>query len=169
MEKTRSRKKSTSNQAVEQSANTSGQEKTEAMINESNDINISRTMPKETDITKDKENEQDVLIKNQEPKESPNAFVLNLANRIIDRIYELYGYSIKGKACESIMEQAKHHADIHKIDMKTDIDTINTHELYVHIVQLLSNGYNPSPLDTNYNDIFIRAIVERYKMRTAQP
>ena len=164
MEKTRSRKKSTSNQAVEQSANTSGQEKTEAMINESNDINISRTMPKETDITKDKENKQDVLIKNQEPKKSPNAFVLNLTNRIMTRIYELYGYSIKGKACESIMKQSKQHADIHKIDIKTDIDTINTNELYDHIVQLLSNGYNPSPLDTNYNDIFIRAIVERYKI-----
>jgi len=164
MEKTRSRKKSTSNQAVEQSANTIGQEKPETVINESNDLNISRTMPKDTDTTKDKENKQDALIRNQRPKKSPNAFVLNLANRIMARIYELYGYSIKGKACESIMKQAKHHADIHKIDIKIDIDTINTYELYDHIVQLLSNGYNPSPLDTNYNDIFIRAIVERYKI-----
>jgi hypothetical protein len=164
MEKTRSRKKSTSNQVVEQSANTSGQEKPEIVINESNDVNISITMPKDTDTTKDKENKPDVLIENPKPKKLPNVFVLNLANRIMVRIYELYGYSIKGKACKSIMKHAKHHADIYKIAMKTDIDTINTHELYDHIVQLLSNGYNPLPLDTNYNDIFIRAIVERYKI-----
>ncbi len=166
MEKTNNRKNRTSKKVKveDQSAKTSSQESPKSVINDSTDTNADKITSKNTDTAKDNVNSHAVPMSPQEPEKPINNFAVAQANEIMSRIYELYGYSIKDKACKIIISQAQQYAHKHKINIKTDINTINTHELYPYIVELISNGYNLSPLDTTYNDIFIRAIVERYKM-----
>ena len=170
MEKTRNRKTTTSKKAEEQATKTNTQENLQQVPDDSTDTNAATigveniNTPKNIETPENKKNEQDVSIKMQKPKKPITPFVTSLANRIMTRIYELYGHSIKGETCKEIVSQAQKHAKAHKITIKTDIEKIDTHELYEHIVQLISDGYNISPLDANYNDIFLKAVVERYKV-----
>jgi len=164
MEKTTNRKNRTSKKVEKQSAKTSGQGNPKPVTNDSADNDTEKIKSKNTDTAKDNENRQAAPTSPQEPEKPLNTFATTLADRIMSRIYELYGYSIKGNSCKVIVNQAQKYANANKIKIKIDINTINTHELYPYIVNLISSGYNLSPLDTNYNDIFLRAVVERYKM-----
>jgi len=170
MEKTRKRKSTASKKAEEQAAKTSTQENFQQVLDDITDTNAETIGAENIDTSKniqipeEKKNKQDASIKLQEPKKPISLFATSLANRIMTRIYELYGHSIKGESCKGIISQAEKHAKTYKITIKTDIEKIDTHELYEYIVKLISDGYNLSPLDTNYNDIFLRAVVERYKV-----
>lgn len=163
MEKTRKKKNTTPEQVEEQTAKTSGQENTEPMTNDSNDTNADSIAAESTDTAELKERKKDKPIETQKPEKPLNTFAHTLANRVMTRIYELYGYNIKGNACKTIISQAQQYAKSHNITINTDIETIDIHELYDHIVNLISNGYRISTLDTTYNDIFLRAVIERYK------
>jgi len=163
MENTRKKKNTTPKQVEEQTAKTSGQENTEPMTNDSNDTNADSIAAESTDTAELKERKKDKPIETQKPEKPLNTFALTLANRVMTRIYELYGYNIKGNTCKAIISQAQKYAKSHNITINTDIETIYIHELYDHIVNLISNGYMISTLDTTYNDIFIRAVIERYK------
>lgn len=163
MENTRKKKNTTPKQVEEQAAKTSGQENTKLMTSDNNDTNGDRSVPECTDTAELKESKKDKPIETQKPEKPLNTFAPTLANGVMTRIYELYGYSIKGNACKTIISQAQQYAKERNITINTDIETINTHELYDHIVNLISNGYSLSPLDTTYNDIFLRAVIERYK------
>jgi len=164
MEKTTNRKNSTSKKVEEQGAKMSEQEKPEPMLNDNTDTHANEMMPERANIAEDKRNEQDTSIETQETQKPIDPFIASLSGRIMDRIYELYGYSITGNVCKIIISQAQQYANVYNININTDIETINIHELYDHIVNIISNGYNLSPLDNNYNDIFLRAVVERYRM-----
>ncbi len=163
MENTRKKKNTTPEQVEEQTAKTSGQENTEPMTNDSNDTNADSIAAESTDTAELNEFKKDKPIETQKPEKPLNTFAPTLANRVMTRIYELYGYNIKGNVCKTIISLAQQYAKERNITINTDIETINTHELYDHIVNLISNGYRISPLDTTYNDIFLRAVIERYK------
>ena len=168
MEKTRNRKNTTSKKTEEQAARTSEQQNLEQMSNDSTNTNPEKinweTIETPQGTEPPKENEQDTPINPQEPKKQISPFVVSLANRIMARIYELYGYSIEGELLGEILSRAQEYANDNTIDIKTGIDKIDTHELYDYIVNIISSGYNLSPLDTTYNDIFLRAVAERYKV-----
>jgi transposase len=188
MEKTRNRKNTASKKSEEQAAKTSEQQNLQQMSHDNTGTNPKKInwetvetlqtigppkgteppkvveLPQSVEKPKDKENEQDTPINPQGIKKRISPFVVSLANRIMARIYELYGYSIEGELLSEILSRAQEYANDNKIAIKTGIDKIDTHELYDYIVNIISSGYNLSPLDTTYNDIFLRAVAERYKV-----
>lgn len=101
---------------------------------------------------------------NQSDKPSTNVFLATMARRIMSRLYELYGYSIKGDTCRRIIEEARSYAIRENVNIQDNIQEIKTAELYDNILNVLSLGYLPPSLDTNYNDILLRAIIDRYKV-----
>jgi hypothetical protein len=163
MVKARNKKNTASKKVGEQDLKTIGQENLHQSANDGVKSDGDRVRPSSTDTAEDKSAQQDTTVKTVKPQRSPTSFVGDLANRVMVRIYELYGYSIKGDLCKIIISRAQQYAKANNININTDIEAINTHELYDYIVGLISNGYNISPLDTTYNDIFLRAVVERYK------
>jgi len=188
MEKTRNRKSTASKKTEKQGAKTSRQEKLQQVPNDSTNTNPEKInwesietpqtielpqateppkvieLPNDLKKPKDKGKEQDNPINPQEPKKRISPFVISLANRIMARLYELYGYSIQGELLKEILSRAQKYANSNKIVIQTDIEKICTYELYDHIVNIISDGYNLSPWDNTYNDIFLRAVMERCKV-----
>jgi len=107
---------------------------------------------------------QDTTKKIQNDKTIPNAFLTKMVQRIMNRLCELYGYSIKGDVCRRIVQAAQSYASRKNINIQDSIQEINILELYDSILSILSRGQVPSPLDNTYNDILIAAIVEKYKV-----
>ncbi len=100
----------------------------------------------------------------QDRRTKPNLFLTKMANRIMSRLYEIYGYSIKGDRCRSIVEIAQSYARREKVTIQDNISEIYIPDLYNNILNILSLGYLPSPLDNTYNDILIKAIIDKYKI-----
>jgi len=113
--------------------------------------------------TSDKSSEN-IAEKTQNNKTIPNIYITNTAQRIMNRLYELYGYSIKDNVCRRIVQIAQTYASRENINIQDDIQEIKIAELYDNILNILSLGYTPSPLDNTYNDILIRAIIDKYKV-----
>ncbi len=100
----------------------------------------------------------------QDNKTIPSSFLANMANSIINRLHRIYGYSIKGDRCRSILKTAQSYARRENIKLQDHINEIYIRDLYPNILNILSLGYIPSPLDNTYNDILVRAIVDKYKI-----
>ncbi len=107
---------------------------------------------------------KDTTEKNRNKENINNPFLTTMANRIMSRLYELYGYSIKDDLCQRITKRAQAYASRINKKIKDDIKEINIPELYDSILNILSRGHFPSPLDNTYNEILIRAIIEKYEV-----
>lgn len=94
----------------------------------------------------------------------PNMFLTKTAQHIMNKFYEMYGYIIKGNTCRRIIQIAQSYASRENINIQSDIQEINITELYDNILNVLSLDYIPSPLDNTYNNILIRAIIDKYKV-----
>jgi len=106
----------------------------------------------------------DIAKKTQNNETIPNIYLTNTAQRIMNRLYELYGYSIKDNICRRIAQIAQTYASRKNINIQDDIQEIKIAELYDNILNILSRGYTPSPLDNTYNNILITAIIDKYKV-----
>jgi hypothetical protein len=93
-----------------------------------------------------------------------NTFLTKVAQRIMNRLYETYGYTIKDDMCRRIVQTAQSYASRENINIKDDIKEINIAELYNNVLNVLSLGYVPSPLDNTYNSLLIKAIIDKYKV-----
>jgi len=107
---------------------------------------------------------EDIAKKTQNNKTIPSIYLTNTAQRIMNRLYELYGYSIRGDVCRRIVQAAQSHASRENIHIRDNIQEIQITELYDNILNILSRGYTPSPLDNTYNNILITAIIDKYKV-----
>jgi len=107
---------------------------------------------------------KDIANKTQNNKTITNIYLNNTAQRIMNRLYELYGYSIKDNVCRRIVQTAQTYASRENINIQDNIQEINLIELYDNILNILSRGYIPSPLDNTYNNILITAIIDKYKI-----
>jgi hypothetical protein len=119
----------------------------------------------EKDIETSDKSIEDIAEKTQNNKTIPNIYLTNTAQRIMNRLYELYGYSIKGDVCRKMIQTAQSYASRENINIQDDIQEIKIAELYDNILNILSRGYAPSPLDNAYNNILITAIIDKYKVR----
>ena len=107
---------------------------------------------------------KDTTEKKRNKEAIHNPFLTAMANRIMSRLYEMYGYSIKDDVCQKIIEREQAYASRINKKMKYNIKEINIPELYDSILNILSRGHLPSPLDNTYNEILIRAIIEKYEV-----
>jgi hypothetical protein len=144
------------------------QETQETQINQQE-----RTTIEQTNETKDDENKQgielpdtykDTADKEQKDTAVHSSFLDSLAKRIMNKLLTLYGNSIEGETCKKIIEIAKTYAKTGNTQMQDTIDRINIFELYDSIIKILKQGYYTSPLDETYNDILIKAIIDKYKL-----
>jgi hypothetical protein len=124
-----------------------------------------KNQEEEKNIETNNKSAKDTGNENQSDKPRPNAFLATMARRIMNRLYELYGHNIKGDTCRRIIETARAYANTGNFKIQDNIQEINTTELYENILNILSLGYLPSPLDNNYTDILLRAIIDKYKVR----
>jgi len=167
MENTGNRKNTTSKKSKkveEKEAKTNKPEVVQPKANDDLNTNENTIRTNDTSTLEDEKASRKPPLKTSETQRPVNRFALKMASKIMARIYEIYGYTIEGDACKAIISQAQKYANTHNITINTDIETINTHELYDYIVSLISNGYNIPPLDDTYRDIFLMAVVERYKV-----
>jgi hypothetical protein len=167
MENTRSKKNTSSKKSKkieEQTAKTNVKEIVQSTAEDAINTNENTITANDINTLEDENIYHEPPMESSRTQSAVNPFALQMANKIMARIYAICGYTIEGDACKAIISQAQKYANAHNININTDIVAINTHELYDYIVSLISNGYNVSPLDDTYSDIFLRAIVERYKV-----
>jgi hypothetical protein len=167
MESTRNRKNTTSKKSKkveEQDVKTNKQETVQPTANDVVDTSENKIITNDTSTPEDEKIYRESPTGTSKTKSPVNPFASKMASKIMARIYEMYGYKIEGDACKALISQAEKYANAHNISINTDVETINTYELYDYIVTLISNGYNVSPLDDTYRDIFLRAVVERHKV-----
>jgi hypothetical protein len=119
---------------------------------------------KEKDINTTDNSYKDYANKTKNNNTMTNMFLTKTAQHIMNRFYELYGYAIKGDTCRRIVQIAQSYATRENINIQGDIQEIKITELYDNILNVLSLGYIPSPLDNTYNNILIRAIIDKYKV-----
>jgi len=167
MENTRNRKNTTSKNSKkveEQAAKINKQEAVQPTANDALNTNENAIRTNDTSSLEDKKVFHDSPMKTSKNQRVVNHFAFKMANKIMARLYEIYGYKIEGDTCKAIISQAQKYASAHGININTDVETINTSELYDYIVSLISSGYSIPPLDDTYRDIFLKSIVERYKV-----
>jgi len=132
-----------------------------------------RTAIEKTNETKGNEDKQGIELsdtskdnteKEQNDTAVNNSFLDSLAKSIMNKLFTIYGYIIEGEICKRIIEIAKTYAKTENIQMQDNIDRIKTFELYDSIIKILKQGHYPSPLDETYNNILIKAIIDKYKL-----
>jgi ATPase subunit of ABC transporter with duplicated ATPase domains len=126
---------------------------------------VTQNQKEEKNMEKSDKSSEDTKNENRNNEPKPNAFLVTIARRIMNRLYELYGYSIKDDTGRRIIEAARAYASTRNIKIQDNIQEINITELYGNILNILSLGYLSSPLDNNYNDILLRAIIDKYKVQ----
>jgi hypothetical protein len=107
---------------------------------------------------------EDTPKKTENNNTTSDMLLTKTAQRIMNRLYEIYGYTIKGDMCRRIVQTAQSYASRENINIKDDIKEINIAELYNNVLNVLSLGYVPSPLDNTYNSLLIKAIIDKYKV-----
>jgi len=135
----------------------------EAIIQPSSEANEPKSYENE-EIVEVPNIPKDTTEKKRNKEVIHNPFLTTIANRIMSRLYEIYGYIIKDDVCQSIIQIAQTYAIRTNKKIQDNIKEINIPDLYDSIINILSRGQFPSPLDNTYNDILIGAIIEKYKV-----